>query len=191
MEIRERGGQQHDHGMTTTHATLPSSTCWCWERNEEDFFLFFIYRVSNNPQEKVKYRRRRDVWPCNFTGMHNNDMCMPKIPEDDKQQKKKFRLEDIFGFFLFPEKSGGVVCRGFERTARNIIFHITQLWVFTLGPWDRDISSSWFIVNSLFIFNLKNGIFFWFISLKFLIINDWIDRIHCTKEYFVLHHLFI
>jgi hypothetical protein len=65
------------------------------------------------------------------------------------------------------------------------------LWVFTLGPWDRDISSSWFIVNSLFIFNLKNGIFFWFISLKFLIINDWIDRIHCTKEYFVLHHLFI
>lgn len=26
---------------------------------------------------------------------------MPKIPEDDKQQKKKFRLEDIFGFFSF------------------------------------------------------------------------------------------
>ena len=96
---RERGGQ-HDHGLTTTHATLPSSTCWCWERNEEDFFSS-LSRGSNNPQEKVKYRRRRDVWPCNFTGMHNNGTCMPKIPEDNKTTEKEISFRGhIFGFSL-------------------------------------------------------------------------------------------
>ena len=64
---------------------------------------------------------RKKKWSIGEGGMYDlaiSQVCIimvrvcRKYRKIIKQQKKKFRLEDTFLVFLFPEKSGGVVCMG-------------------------------------------------------------------------------